>query len=316
MPAKSLKAADKQTILKKLVSEMKKRYGGSIPKQNRSTFETLLFAICLEDSNQKSAEEAYGRLLDGFFDLNEIRVSSVSEIEQILGEVEQSAWKAMRIREALQFIFEKHYAFDLEPLKRKTQEQAQKELIQFPHQTSFIRGYVIQHALGAHVIPVDNTIRLLLVWLGLTEADSDHDAAGDDLKSAVKKTDAPLLCHLLKATATDRELVEHFADGPAEEDSDPFTSAQRLAELFKNPKKKRKPAAKPAAPAKPAPAAKSTSKPAAKNAPAPAPKAVSHKKPEKGSSNARVAAKKPTAAANRKVTKKVPTKKPGGGRGK
>ncbi len=302
MPAKTtLKAADKQTILKKLVVEMKKRYGGSIPKQNRSTFETLLFAACLEDSDQASAEAAYARLLDGFFDLNEIRVSSVGEIELALGELEHAGWKAMRIREALQFVFEKHYAFDLEPLKRKTQEQAQKELIQIPHQTEFIRSYVIQHALAAHVIPVDTRIYQLLVWLGLVEPKTTLEAVADDLKSGVKKTDAPLLCQLLKCTSTDPELREHFEEGPGGEDTDPFAAAQRLADLFKNPKKKRKPL-KPAA------------KPAAK--PAPATKAVSRKKPEKKVTPARAPAKKEVSASSRKVTKKVPTKKSAPGRRK
>ena len=60
MPAKTLKAADKQTILKKLVTEMKRRYGGSVPKQQRSALETLLFAACLEDSNQRDAEAEPG----------------------------------------------------------------------------------------------------------------------------------------------------------------------------------------------------------------------------------------------------------------
>ncbi|HWL07515.1 MAG TPA: hypothetical protein VNQ76_03855 [Planctomicrobium sp.] len=311
MPAKSLKAADKQTILKKLVTEMKKRYGGSIPKQNRSVFETLLFAACLEDVGYEQAEAAYTRLLDGFFDLNEIRVSSVNEIEQALGEIEYSDWKAMRIREALQFVFEKHYSFDLEQLKRKTQEQAQKELVQIPHQTAFIRAYGIQHSLAAHLIPVDTRIHQLLVWLGLAEEGSDAEAVGDDLKSGVKKTDAPLLCYLLKCTSTDPELKGHFSDGPVPGETDPFTAAQRLVDLFKNPKKKRKPA-------KPVPvkaSEKHTEKGAGKVAekatekPVPAGKAVSRKKPEKKVTANRAVASKTAPASSRKVTKKVPPKK-------
>jgi endonuclease-3 len=285
MPAKSLKAADKQTILKKLTTEMKRRYGGSLPKQNWTNFETLLFAACLEDTGYQTAEAAYARLHDAFFDLNEIRVSSVTEVQQALGDVIDADWKAMRIREALQHIFEKHYAFDLEFLNRKTQEQAVKELAQIPHQSAFIRAFVVQQALGAHVIPVDGTMLRLLVWLGLVSADSDEESASDELKAGIKKTDAPLLCYLLKCTATDAELIEHFADGP-DDNVDPMSASSRLAELFKNPKKKRKPA-----------------KPAAT-------KAVSVKKPVKKTSGRPSApAKSSPAPANRKVTKKVPPAK-------
>ncbi|SFH81326.1 HhH-GDP family DNA glycosylase [Planctomicrobium piriforme] len=301
MPAKSLKAADKQTILKKLVTEMKRRYGGSIPKQTRSAFDTLLFAACLEDVGHDEAEAAYSRLLDGFFDLNEIRVSSVTEIQHSLGDISDADWKAMRIRESLQHLFEKFYAFDLEFLKRKTQEQAIKELSLIPHQSDFIRGYVVQHALGAHVIPVDGTLQRLLVWLGLAGPDTSCEEAGEELKPGIKKTDAPLLCHLLKCTATDAELIEHFTDGPDEDEaSDPFEGPHRLAELFKNPAKKKK-KAKPA-PVKHAPAKHASAKPAA--AKTAAVKAVSHKKPVK-KATARPAAPK-AVAPTRKVTKKLP----------
>jgi endonuclease-3 len=281
MPAKTLKAADKQNIVKKLVTEMKRRYGGSVPKQNRSTFETLLFAICLEDADQASAEAAYARLLEGFFDLNEIRVSSVSEIQAAFGEFEGADWKAMRIREALQHVFEKHFAFDLEFLKRKTQEQAVKELLQIPYQTPFVRNYVVQNVLGAHVLPVDESMNQVLRWLGLADLNGDVEAAGEDLKSAVKKADGAQLCHLLKCVSVDRELTDHFQDlADDEEELNPLTGPQRLAEVFKNPRKKRKP------------------KPAAK--------AVSRKKPVKKTTGRSAAPKAAPKPAARKVAKKVP----------
>lgn len=286
MPAKSLKSADKQTILKKLVTEMKRRYGGAVPKETRSTFETLLFAACLEDASQADAEAAYARLLDSFFDLNEIRVSSVSEIQAALGDLTDAAWKAMRIREALQHVFEKHYAFDLEFLRRKTQEQALKELSQISYQTPYARAYVAQHALGAHVLPLDASVFRLLVWLGLADPTADAEAAAEDLKSAVKKSEGGQVCHLLKCVATDPELREHFEETPSRKEvPDPFQAAARLADLFKNPqRKKRKPKA--------------------------AGKVVSRKKPEKKKTASRAAAKSaPRNSGKKSVTKKVPDRK-------
>ncbi len=285
MPAKTLKAADKHTIVKKLVAEMKRRYGGSTPKDHRTSFETLLFAACLEDVNQAEAEAAYARLLESFFDLNEIRVSSVTEIQSALGDVHDAAWKAMRMREALQYVFEKHYAFDLEFLKRKTQEAAVKELASIPYQTSFIKNYVIQHVLGAHVLPVDQSLHHLLIWLGLAGPESKADVAGEELKPAVKKSDDLLVCHLFRCTATDPQLREHFADAADEgADVDPFAAPQRLVELFKNPRKKKK-----------------------KPKPAPAGKAVSRKKPEKKTPARSQQKTKPSGkTAVKKVTKRVP----------
>lgn len=288
MPAgKSLKASEKQTILKKLVIEMKKRYGGSVPKPPSSTLETHLFAACLEDSPYPAAEQAYQRLLDGFFDLNEIRVSSITEIQRALGDLRDADWKAMRLRDALQHTFEKYYAFDLEILKRKTQDVAIKELEEIPNQTSFIRLFTVQQALGAHVLPIDQTMNRVLIWLGLVDPEATPESASEDLKSAVKKSDAPLLCGLLKCVATDPKLSEEFEELPDGEDlPDASTAAARLTSLFKSgvSKKSRKPAKK----------------------------AVSRKKPEKKTGTRQTSAAKQVKKPAKKVTKKkpAPTKKP------
>jgi len=317
MPAKSLKAADKQAILKKLITEMKRRYGNSVPKQNRNAFETVLFAACLEDAGQAEAETAFAQLLEPFFDLNEIRVSSVTQIQAALGELRGADWKALRIREALQHIFEKFYAFDLEFLKRKTQEQAVKELALIPYQTPFIRAYAVQHILGAHVLPVDQSILNLILWLGLADASQDAEAAAEEVKAGIKKAEGVQLAHLLKCVATDAELREHFEDAPTgDDDTDPFTCASRLADLFKNPqKKKKKPKVVPPAPAAKGAASKASAAKAAASKTAPAKgaaakttataKAVAVKKPAKKSVE-RPATGKSKPAAARKVTKKVP----------
>jgi len=296
MPAaKSLKASEKQTIVKKLVTEMKKKYGGRLPKENRPVLETLLFSACLEDVSHEDAEAAYERVLSTFFDLNEVRVSSVTQIQDSMGDVDDSDWKAMRLRDALQYTFETYFEFDLEQLKRKTLDAALKELEEVTHLTSFMRHYTVQHALGAHVLPIDTKINELLVWLGLAEADSTPEQSADDLKSAVKKADGPLLCYLLKCTATDPKLRWAFEEGPdLEEELDPFEAASRLAALIKNPKPKAK-----KSPAKPAASAKKTAKKATKS------KAVTKKKPSKAAATK----KKTTKSAKKTVTKKKPAKK-------
>src|SRR5690606_24936161 len=138
MSSSKLKASDRQAIFKKLATALKKKYGGSIPKHKYNVLDTLLFACCLENVTHDDAEAAFERLLEAFDDLNVVRVSSVKEIEQALGEVDEVAWKALRIRECLQYVFEKHYAFDFEPLKRKTMDAAEKELAKIPHMSAFV----------------------------------------------------------------------------------------------------------------------------------------------------------------------------------
>ncbi|HID21814.1 MAG TPA: hypothetical protein EYP14_05365, partial [Planctomycetaceae bacterium] len=117
---KRVKASEKQAICRQIVSTLKKRYQGTPPKNERPVLETMLYAICLEDASFEQAEAAYERYFSDFFDLNELRVSSISELEPIFDGMPRPEWKALRVRTLLNEIFERHYAFECELLRRKT----------------------------------------------------------------------------------------------------------------------------------------------------------------------------------------------------
>lgn len=310
--SKLLKSSDRQSIIKKLTPELKKRYKGGLPKSNLSVIETLIYATLLEDSSHEEAEAAFQRLFDYFFDLNEIRVSSVEEIKQVLGDLKAADWKAFRLREALQDIFEKHFAFDMEGLKRKTLEAAQKELGAIPHQTEFAQAYTLQVCCTSHVVPVDESMLLALRWLALTDADSTGQQAADEVKSATKKSDAPQFCYLLKYLSIDEKLSPAFIQD-IEETVTGHDAPKRLAGLIKNgpPKPPKAKPAKKAAEKKAAPAKKSTTK---KPSSTTAKKTVVKKKPApkaatKNSAAKKTSTKKTATKTTRKVTKKKPVAK-------
>ncbi|MCA9087357.1 MAG: hypothetical protein KDA90_01850 [Planctomycetaceae bacterium] len=304
--SKPLKSTDRQNVIKKLLTELKKTYKGKPTSTDHSVMESLIFAACLENSSFEAAEAAFQRLLDGFFDLNEIRVSSVDEIKLFLDDLPEADWKAFRIREALHHVFETQFSFDMEALKRKTLDAASKELNAIAHQTSFIKNYVLQGSCSAHIIPVDQSMLAALVWLGVTQSDSTIDQAADELKGATKKADAPYICYLLKSLAVDERLAPAFQMIDDETDLSPDNAHKRLADLIKNgPPKPSKKAAVKKAPAKQA--AKPVKK-AAKEAT----KTVTKKKPVKKTtkpSSAKVTGKKTTTKVTKKVTKKKPAKK-------
>jgi endonuclease-3 len=221
-----------------VTSLLQKRYGRSLPKSNRDVLQTLLFAITLENASHDAAESALDNLIAGFHDLNEIRVSSITELEGLLTGVPHPDWKALRIREALQFTFEKYYNFDLEPLRRKTMDIAEKQLAKVAYLTPFARNYVLQHSLGSHVVPVDDATRVVIQWLGLASPDANNDSAAEEVKSAVRKQDAPLFCHLVRALVTDRRYAGTFslANSPmADGDSDGSAAVERLKQHMAHP---------------------------------------------------------------------------------
>jgi hypothetical protein len=259
---KKLKAADRQEILSKVLGVLKKRYKTAPPKSNRPVLETLVFAVLLEDAPHDQAEDAYDSLLKGFFDLNEIRVSSVAEIEDALGDLPDAGWRALRIREILQYCFEKFFAFDMEPIRRKTLDVAEKSLDKIKYLTPFAREYTLLHSLGAHAIPLDSSTHEFLGWLGLAAPDNIRQAI-DDVRGAVRKADVPVFLHLVHSLASDPMFHGAFRMKPSEKAAgggDPSSAVERLNAMIASggkklpaPKTLKKPEkAAPAAAARPA----------------------------------------------------------------
>jgi endonuclease-3 len=239
--AKATKTADKALICKKLVTALQKMYGKSVPKIELPVVDTFLFGVCLEDSPWDQAEAALKRSVAAFFDLNEVRVSSVTELAQQMNPLRDSEWKAMRVRSVLRAIFESNYSYDYEKFRRQTLEQALKSLKKFPDLTPFVRDFVLHELLGSHVIVMDTLMLTASRWLGLVPAGADNHEASEFLKPAVRKADVSEFCHLLRCLATDPRFAPWFAE-PVDRPLSMHNVMERLVEVQHPPKRKPKPA--------------------------------------------------------------------------
>ena len=296
MSSPKLKASDRQAIFKKLATVLKRKYGGSVPKHKLNVLDTLLFACCLENVTYEQAEAAFKRLREAFHDLNEVRVSSVREIELSLGEIDEAAWKALRIRESLQYVFEKYYQFDFEPLRRKTMDAAEKELAKVKYLSPFVRLYTLQMSLDSHVVPLDDMQTQIVTWLGFVEPDTPADRAADEMKSSLRKPDVALMGHLLRQLGTDRKYQGTFKLTKSQITSgelDPTHAVARLESHLKSPTRPKK-------------VTKTRKKPAAASRKAAASKKPTTKKPTARKAAKKVTKKKPTA---KKATKRPARKK-------
>jgi len=303
--ASSTKASDKAQACKKLTSLLQKDYGRSLPKLKQPVLETMLFAVCLEDNLWDKAQDGYDKLLKSYFDLNEIRVSSVSEIERTLNDLNQAEWKGLRIRAILRFVFESTYTFEFEKLSKLTLESAQKRLKKIDFLSPFVTNFTLHQVLGSHVVWLDESSHKAAVHLGIVPPDSSIEEASEFLKAGVKKADVFGFSYLLHTLGADPKLRDRIFDefDPEDEEFDVLKVSARLAEL-KAPKKKKKKK-------KPAPVAekKAPAKKASKKKPEPAKKASTKKKAAAKKPAAKKAPAKKKAAAQKPVKKKA-TKKP------
>jgi len=154
---------------------LKKYYSPVAPAPNRSLLEHLLFASCLENAHYRIAEESFAALVHTFFDWNEIRVSSVRELSEVVAGLPDPPAAAHRVKRILQSVFEATYSFDLEELHKQNLGPAVERLEKIAGTTKFSIAYVVQSALAGHAIPIDFATLEALHQVDLA---TDEDVAG------------------------------------------------------------------------------------------------------------------------------------------
>lgn len=148
--------SNRGAILNKVHKVLKKHYKPAVPPAERNVLEHLLYACCLENARVEAADEAFAKLKELFFDWNEVRVTTTTELAEVMTSIPDAAAAATRIKKSLQSVFEASYTFDLDPLQKQNLGKAEKDLEKIVGSSSFVRAYVVQHALGGHSIPVNN----------------------------------------------------------------------------------------------------------------------------------------------------------------
>jgi endonuclease-3 len=239
MAAKA-KPVDKSKIVTKIVRQLKKEFGGLPKRPATSVLETVLFGVCLENATYEQAQTAFDRLATDFFDWNEIRVSTITELLPVFDGLPEPEHKAHRIRALLYYVFDHQYSYDFESLKKKSLDLAQKQLSKIKHMTPFLRHYLLQLAMGTHTIPCDNRMLEVSVFLGLLPYGANTEDAADALKSLVRKSDGTELFWLLKnlSSITKTNFFDGF-DFESEEGMKLENAVERLGDLLSGKAKRR-----------------------------------------------------------------------------
>lgn len=181
---------NKQRLLSQLFACHKKIASHSDPGPGL-TLEQFVYGICREGTTRKLADRAYRNLCESFFDWNEIRVSSVRELEEALAVLPNPTERAERLISFLQEVFETTYSFDLEGLQKKGLKQAVRQLGRFQAANPYIIAWVTQQSLGGHAIPLDEPTLRVVRRLGLVDEDeTDLDAVRASLERQIPRTRA------------------------------------------------------------------------------------------------------------------------------
>ena len=146
---------NRATLIAKLQKVLKKHYKPVAAPVERSLLEQILYACCLENSKNDAADVAFARLQETYFDWNEVRVTTVTELTEVMNNLADAQSSARRLKQSLQSIFEMHYSFDIETMAKQNLGKSVKELSGHKGITPFVLSYVVQHGLSGHSVPIN-----------------------------------------------------------------------------------------------------------------------------------------------------------------
>jgi endonuclease-3 len=184
-------ASNRTEIFKKVNKVVKKHFKPTLPNLRMPLLEQLVYAACLENSNSDPADQAYAALEEQFFDWNEIRVSTVTELSEVIHMLPDAKAASSRVKKSLQSAFEANYSFDLEAFKKENIGVAVKRLKGYQGVTPFAVAYVTQNALGGHAIPLGaGALEIFFIIGAISEKEkAAHSVPG--IERAIPKNKGP-----------------------------------------------------------------------------------------------------------------------------
>jgi len=162
-------ATERNNRISKLFKVASQKYQPVLPPPDRKVLEHLVYSCLLEDSTSEGADEVFARLQLDYCDWNEIRVTTTVELAEFMKSLTDADEAASRLRKSLHGLFEAHYTFDLDNLKKENLGKAVEQIGKYRGMTPFTISYVTQHALGGHSIPLDSSMMFLMFTLGIVD---------------------------------------------------------------------------------------------------------------------------------------------------
>ncbi len=182
-----MSASNRSALITKSHKVLKKHYSPVTP-ETMNVLDTLIYAACLENARHDAADAGFKNIKNVSFDWNEVRVTAVTELSESLPGVPEPKQSAANVRRLLHGVFESIYSYDLEHLKKQNLGKSVKELSKHKGATQFVLGYVTQHALGGHSIPLDRGALDVLYITGIIDEKERTKEIAPGLERAIPKS--------------------------------------------------------------------------------------------------------------------------------
>ncbi len=195
-------------LISKLQGLLKKSFKPAPASPGRPLLEHVLYGALLEEAPVDLADEGYAKCEQEFFDWNEVRVTSVTELAEVLAHLPAPTSTAVRLKRCLQGIFEAFYTFDIDHLKKENLGKAVAKFETMAGVTPFVLSHVVQHGLGGHAIPVNMSAMRIMSLVGIVTPQEARTGKVPGLERAIPKNKA------IEFASTLHQAAIHFAADP------------------------------------------------------------------------------------------------------
>jgi endonuclease-3 len=179
---------NRATQINKVLKIVKKHFQPVEIPAERTLLEHLIYACCAENSLHNVANEVFTTLSAEYFDWNEVRVTSIRELADVMKPLNDPKESATRLKRVLQSVFETHYSFDLEPMKKQNIGQTVKQMDKYNGTTRYTVAFVTQNALGGHAIPINLGLLESMRVVGVISDNEAKKGSVPGLERAVPKS--------------------------------------------------------------------------------------------------------------------------------
>ena len=166
-------ADELKSLLKRLVKEHK-----PADREPQVPLKALVRGAMSFDMPDGRADEAMRAIDREFVDLNELRVATDLEIQELLGvkypDIER---RVAMITQSLNNIFEREHTLSLDRLKTVSKRDARQFLRELPDIHPFVEAYVMLFGFDGHAFPMDEETVEFLRDQGIVEQSTTLDEA-------------------------------------------------------------------------------------------------------------------------------------------
>ncbi|MFI5379355.1 MAG: hypothetical protein ACHRHE_08660 [Tepidisphaerales bacterium] len=198
-------AAKYADILKGLFRSFQKD-GKAPPLEKQEPLKAFVRGAMSYDVSDSRADDAMKTIEREFVNLNELRVATQLEVQDMLGQRYPDIERRVdMITLCLNAIFEKEHTLSLDRLKTVSRKDARQYLRDLPEVTAFVEAYVMLFGFETPAVPVDNESLNFLREHGMFDEKTTLDDAQHFIENQLKAEEYYDFFHGLRKAVFNRK---------------------------------------------------------------------------------------------------------------